>query len=72
MISTPCLKKKRPTLDYYNFDTWEWILIFLAEMLLIDSGVFRGGALGEAPPPLALASRRQKGDAGAWQHNITK
>jgi len=37
-----------------------------------SSGVFRGGHWAKPPPPLALASRRQKGDAGACQHNITK
>jgi len=42
MIHTPC-RKNVPPLDCYNFETWEWILIFgewilifLAEMLLIE------------------------------------
>ena len=34
-LYTPCVKK-RPTLDCYNFETWEWILIFLTEMLLTE------------------------------------
>jgi len=32
--STPCLKNVAP-LAGYNFDTHEWILVFLAEMLPI-------------------------------------
>ena len=49
------------------------ITVYLCNYRLIVAVAYLGGgALGEGPPPLALASRRQKGDAEACQHNITK
>jgi len=49
---TPCLKK-RPTFACYNFDTHEWILIFLAKMLPMKLTIKRRFTM---PPQITYAS----------------